>query len=836
MNFKTKKTLIVLLLLLSPFVSEAKTGQISMQEEDPLANFWNWEGHLPGTGKNSGWIKALGSRNVTISYNVEVRDKDTGQIIPDNSIVSIGTKIKLSILPHTKNDIYWFGTGYGQDSPYGEWKNGAPPPEKVNNKVTCEEKDLVTTMVAQYIHMYENGVHVGCEFDRFNDIYIPLVVSPPNKFINQLATNLQCGSVYGSETSGFSKDCTVIGNGDIDISFKFSETFGKFYYRYYDYGGGIANMPSGCFGNNVPLEGILKEELINDDCQIGISSHQSNPYTLEVPEKEITYKLKALPPPTVNLIANPKRVYTAASSTLSWSATNADSCTKTMVTSGNLGDSTWSGTAGAAGDKSTKVYTTPGTYVYKISCGGNQYFATTSVEVIPALNAPTVTLLANPSTINGLYTSSIISWVSTDSDLCTKSMVTTGDYNDSGWPLVSNTSKSGEYTSISYSKNGTYTYKIRCTGAGGTAEATTSVLVDAPPLAPPTVTLIANPTNTILGNSSSLVWSSTNAFSCEKSMITRGSYNDSTWSGTTGPGGNQRTKTYVDVGTYTYEIECTGYFGKASTTASVTVSSSTVPDIPGGGSAVTVSLTANPSSVVVGNTSTLSWSSTNANSCAQTMKVGEDDSWNKNNVITLDSQNTRTYTSPGSYTYEITCIGNSGSASATADVTVTNTPIVCEERESCDPEGPCDIATNTQVYECYKESITPGCTVDGTPYNKTNTCVTTVNIYPTCEAQYELETFGKVFVGKRMNWHVSNISPPGTYTVRYKLDPPMSSFAQTDININNSFNIYNTYTYVGTKNFNLEIEMIDYANSIRYVGLCSTSTVAVPYDGTVVER
>jgi hypothetical protein len=553
-------------------------------------------------------------------------------------------------------------------------------------------------------------------------------------------------------------------------------------------------------------------------------------------EGYIEFTVEVKPTPIVSLLATPKTVFVGEGSSLFWTSTNADSCTKTMVTSGNLGDSTWSGTAGAAGDKSTKVYTTPGTYVYKISCGGNQYFATTSVEVIPALNAPTVTLLANPSTINGLYTSSIISWVSTDSDLCTKSMVTTGDYNDSGWPLVSNTSKSGEYTSISYSKNGTYTYKIRCTGAGGTAEATTSVLVDAPPLAPPTVTLIANPTNTILGNSSSLVWSSTNAFSCEKSMITRGSYNDSTWSGTTGPGGNQRTKTYVDVGTYTYEIECTGYFGKASTTASVTVSSSTVPDIPGGGSAVTVSLTANPSSVVVGNTSTLSWSSTNANSCAQTMKVGEDDSWNKNNVITLDSQNTRTYTSPGSYTYEITCIGNSGSASATADVTVTNTPIVCEERESCDPEGPCDIATNTQVYECYKESITPGCTVDGTPYNKTNTCVTTVNIYPTCEAQYELETFGKVFVGKRMNWHVSNISPPGTYTVRYKLDPPMSSFAQTDININNSFNIYNTYTYVGTKNFNLEIEMIDYANSIRYVGLCSTSTVAVPYDGTVVER
>src|SRR6185503_6026539 len=79
----------------------------------------------------------------------------------------------------------------------------------------------------------------------------------------------------------------------------------------------------------------------------------------------------------------------------------------------------------------------------------------------------------------------------------------------------------------------------------------------------------------------------------------------------------------------------------------------------------TVSLTANPTSVVSGGASTLTWSSTNATTC--TASGGWSDT-----KATSGSQSTGAVTTNSSYA--LTCTGAGGSASASASVAVTTPP------------------------------------------------------------------------------------------------------------------------------------------------------------------
>ena len=97
------------------------------------------------------------------------------------------------------------------------------------------------------------------------------------------------------------------------------------------------------------------------------------------------------------------------------------------------------------------------------------------------------------------------------------------------------------------------------------------------------------------GESSTLTWSSTNATSCTAS---------GGWSGSKPINGSESTGPLS--ATATYALDCVGDGGNVSKNITVTVSAPPAP---------TLTLAANPLSIQAGESSTLTWSSTNATSC-----------------------------------------------------------------------------------------------------------------------------------------------------------------------------------------------------------------------------
>src|SRR5580765_8898054 len=110
------------------------------------------------------------------------------------------------------------------------------------------------------------------------------------------------------------------------------------------------------------------------------------------------------------------------------------------------------------------------------------------------------------------------------------------------------------------------------------------------------------------------------------------------------------------LGQHTVKMDSTDANGVTTTTTiTYTVAAATNPP-------PTVSLTANPTSVLSGAASTLSWSSTNATSCSAS------GGWSGTKA-TSGSQSTGPLSTSSSYT--LTCTGAGGSASASASVAVT---------------------------------------------------------------------------------------------------------------------------------------------------------------------
>ncbi len=170
---------------------------------------------------------------------------------------------------------------------------------------------------------------------------------------------------------------------------------------------------------------------------------------------------------------------------------------------------------------------------------------------------------------------------------------------------------------------------------------------------PPTVTLTATPVSIATGTNTLLTWSSTNTIgSCTASGGWAGSsraLNNST-------GANPGTIT-ADT---TYTLTC---HNSANVTASDSVTVTAVPN-------PTVTLTATPTAVIIGNSPTLTWSSTNTVSpCISSGSTA----WNSPSR----SRSNSTGVAPGgittSTTYTMTC-SNSVGVSASDSVTVTILP------------------------------------------------------------------------------------------------------------------------------------------------------------------
>lgn len=328
-----------------------------------------------------------------------------------------------------------------------------------------------------------------------------------------------------------------------------------------------------------------------------------------------------VPAPTVTFNASPTSVISGASSTLTWSSTNATTCTASSAATG------WSGVKATAGSTTLTNRTSTGTYT--LTCTGAGGSASQNATISVTSPAPTVTISASPASVayNG---SSTLTWSSTNATACTAS---------GAWNVPTATSGSQVLNLLTATSN----YTLTCSGAGGSVNQTVTITV-APPPPVPTVTLSASSLSVAYNGSSTLTWSSTDATACSAS---------GGWSGNKTMAGTQLFSPLTSTATYT--LSCSNVSGSASKVVTVTVGPAPV-------SMPTVTLSASPTIVSNGGSTTLTWSSTNATTCTATVD------WSGSKAVPSGTQVLSNLTANKSYT--LTCTGTGGSASQMVAVVV----------------------------------------------------------------------------------------------------------------------------------------------------------------------
>jgi hypothetical protein len=271
---------------------------------------------------------------------------------------------------------------------------------------------------------------------------------------------------------------------------------------------------------------------------IQVSPQSSTTYTITVlgPLGPVSNNVKVtvLSPPTVSISAKPPAILKGQTSTLVWTSTDVDSC---VIEPG----------IGTVGPARTKSVSPVETTTYTIFAA-NPLGTATAETTIAVYDPPTVTIGAEPATINQGQTT-VLTWTSDHADSCTI---------DQG---IGTVSVSGNQA---VSPAQTTTYTITAANPGGKTNATATVTV----ICPPTISIKAYPDTVQPGETSTLIWSSTDTDSC---LIEPGI-------GTVGPQGS------IEVApseTTQYTITAFGPLGTVSKSNIVAVASSSAKDIFG---------------------------------------------------------------------------------------------------------------------------------------------------------------------------------------------------------------------------------------------------------------
>ena len=296
---------VLLLTVFSPAPTQAQSVQWNGGESVLYYYFLN---PLCGAfgGACGGWIPGVGNANITITYSADVIDQTTSSIILPGSSIPVGTPLNFKIKDFTDTDIYWFGTGYSQDSPYGHFETSAGAPSTYGQ---CAGQDYVG---AQYHH----GLW---------KVYVPLSVAPP------------ITSISHSGTAGLSCDasgalCTVTSPGTIDTTFNYGNTFGKFYYQYgYDGINGFGCVGRGAMQNNTSQTpsysyGGEGQPLFSAE-DYGLNT---NGYSMPVAARSINFTATAVGSgvgPNIPTIIGPTTGDTGTSYTFNFTATHPEGTT-----------------------------------------------------------------------------------------------------------------------------------------------------------------------------------------------------------------------------------------------------------------------------------------------------------------------------------------------------------------------------------------------------------------------------------------------------------------------------------------------------------------------------
>ncbi len=235
-----------------------------------------------------------------------------------------------------------------------------------------------------------------------------------------------------------------------------------------------------------------------------------------------------------------------------------------------------------------------------------------------------------------------LTWQVTGANSCTASGAWSGDRGLSG-------------TFDTGAVNAASVYTLSCSGTNG--DTVRSVLVSLSNAgSAPSIDLSASPASIVTGNSTTLNWSTTNADSCTASGA---------WSGAKGTSGSQSVS---PTSSSTYTLDCTGSGGSSRASFDVTVVSSSAP---------IVNLSASPATITVGSNTTLSWSSSNVDSCTAT------GAWNGSR----ETSGSQTVSPLRDSTYTLSCSGDGGDVTATFKVAVT-TPAALDKVTGAGSSGP----------------------------------------------------------------------------------------------------------------------------------------------------
>ncbi len=171
--------------------------------------------------------------------------------------------------------------------------------------------------------------------------------------------------------------------------------------------------------------------------------------------QSVTVAVDPPPAPTATLTANPTNVAMNGSATLTWTSSNATGCSASGA---------WSGTKAVNGSQSVGPLTQNSTFTLTCTGPGGSANRSVSVTVDPAA-LPTVTLTANPTTVNS-GGSSVLTWTSSNATSCTAGGAWSGAKGLSGSQSV------GPLTQDS-------TFTLTCTGPGGSTNVPVTVTVQA---------------------------------------------------------------------------------------------------------------------------------------------------------------------------------------------------------------------------------------------------------------------------------------------------------------------------------------------------------------------
>ena len=245
--------------------------------------------------------------------------------------------------------------------------------------------------------------------------------------------------------------------------------------------------------------------------------------------------------PTVTITASQTSITAGASTILTVVATNATS----VALSGSDGTTYTIGSTGG-----TQAVSPAATTTYTATATGNGASATATVVVTVTANpAPTVQIVANPTSINAGGSSTLTVTA------VNATQVTLAGSDGTTYTL---TNEAGGTQQVS--PTATTTYTATATGPGGNASASATVTVTANPA--PTVTITANPTTVTAGNSSTLTVVAANATQVSVSGSDGSNYDLQAAGGT---------QAVTPSATTAYKATATGAGGTATASASVTV-------------------------------------------------------------------------------------------------------------------------------------------------------------------------------------------------------------------------------------------------------------------------